>query len=80
MTALVPQATPEVVQAEPPPGWLPMHTAPDSGRYWVINPMTGPYLTEPKGGQWPKVGWGDTQGTFYPMPYGWKPMEGGESS
>ena len=60
---------------EPPPGWLHMRTAPKAGRYRVFNPMTGPYTTEPKDGEWPMVGWGDTQGRFYPTPYGWLPIE-----
>ena len=60
---------------EPPPGWLHMRTAPETGRYWVINRITGPYITEPRDGEWPLYDWGGIEGVWYPTPYGWRRLE-----
>lgn len=53
-------------------GWLPIETAPDSGRFEVFNAVTGSYVTEREGDEFPLRNWGGLEGNWFPQPTYWR--------
>ncbi|MET3929515.1 hypothetical protein ABIE51_001402 [Lysobacter sp. OAE881] len=58
--------------------WQPIETAPKDGRWFIAyNPMTGPYGTCYREGQFPFYGWAPQThgcGIWYPTPTHWQPF------
>jgi hypothetical protein len=55
--------------------WMPIETAPrDGSEVLVFNRATGPYVSQYDNGEWPKHGWDNKPGVWYPVPSHWMPL------
>lgn len=52
----------------------PIATAPETGRFRVYNPVTGWYVTEREGDEFPLRNWGGQEGVWFPRPTHWMPL------
>jgi hypothetical protein len=74
LTALVPLADAVLDHADQHCRAFPIATAPQDREIQVYNVMTGWYKTtfqNEQGRNWPMRGWGDWDGTWYPVPTHW---------
>jgi hypothetical protein len=55
--------------------WQPIETAPRDGtEILAYNAFAGRYLTRFVDGEWPKYGWDNMTGVWYPRPTHWMPL------
>jgi hypothetical protein len=71
LEALIPLADAVLDHADQHCRAFPIATAPQDREIQVYNVMTGWYKTKFENNQWPMRGWGDMDGTWYPVPTHW---------